>query len=74
MIKIIKDGNKPTTERIVYQTMCNNCNCIFEFEIEDIKGRERHLDGAIFIDCPCCKKEVRKSPSKMFIRTEVVEK
>ena len=41
MIKVIEHGyNK-------YHTSCRNCNCYFEYELEDIQHNE--------VECPDCK-------------------
>lgn len=53
MRRIIKQGKKPKTYRIIYKTTCPNCKCIFEFEGEDITG-EKRINGSKSVICPCC--------------------
>lgn len=61
MIKILKQGIEPKNTRIIYTTICDYCNCMFEFETEDIKAQEKSFYGRVFIDCPNCHKELQKT-------------
>lgn len=54
MIKILKEGKKPKPTKVIYKTTCSNCGCVFEFEVEDIKYQEKHLNGKMTVECPCC--------------------
>lgn len=47
MIKVIEHGYKK------YRTNCRNCNCYFEYELEDIQNG--------YIECPDCKYECSHS-------------
>lgn len=54
MIKILKEGVVPKPKRLIYKATCNYCGCEFEFETEDCLNAERHPDGYITVECPCC--------------------
>lgn len=65
MIKILKLGIKPKNTKTIYKTICGYCGCMFEFEAEDLKAQERHIDGSIFIDCPNCRKELQRTYNEL---------
>ena len=49
MIKVIKHGR-------LRQYTCYNCGCIFTFEMEDIKIRQKDLNYFVSeVECPDCK-------------------
>ena len=73
MIKILKDGVKPKTIKVIYKTSCQHCGCIFEFETEDIKSQERHPGGNITVECPCCHKDITQPSYKYENRIVEVE-
>lgn len=58
MIRILKEGNLPKTEKVIYRATCLYCDCQFEFDIDDCKEIERRLDGYMIIECPCCHKDI----------------
>ncbi len=73
MIKIIKDGSLSKSTKIIYTTTCDICGCIFEFENEDIKSQERKPNGNIFIDCPTCYFELKRTYNELNPRIIEVE-
>jgi len=73
MINILKEGNNPDKKRIIYKTVCNSCECEFEFEIEDCSKVEKCLDGRIYITCPCCFKELSIKRSFLEYREEKIK-
>jgi len=62
MIKILNSGTKTKT---IYTTTCNLCGCVFEFEDEDIKAHGRRPEGIIFIDCPTCYYELKRTYNEL---------
>lgn len=71
MIKILKPGKKVVVVKNIYKITCPYCSCEFECEAEDFKKAERGINGAKWIDCPCCEKELYlNSNSKYTVRTE----
>ena len=73
MINILREGLKDKKTKTIYTALCNNCQCLFEFEHEDIKSQEKRIDGNIEIDCPCCNKTI-KQPLSHFLSREVEDK
>lgn len=65
MIKILKTGVKPKHTKIIYTTTCDICGCKFEFENEDIKSQEKRPNGNIFIDCPTCYFELKRTYNEL---------
>ena len=55
MIKIIKEGIKPTRINYYYKWECDNCKCEWVFDEEEIEF-EKRLDGNASFICPCCKR------------------
>lgn len=53
-IKIIKEGSKKK-KKDVYEATCEKCDCIFEYNIEDVESKDKYSNGWVFIiKCPCC--------------------
>lgn len=54
-IKIIKEGSKKK-KKDVYEATCEKCDCIFEYNIEDVESKDRDSYGkwCFIIKCPCC--------------------
>lgn len=52
-IKIIKEGRE---KKPVYESTCSRCDCIFEYNIEDVVSKDRDIYGqwAFTIICPHC--------------------
>ncbi len=73
MIKILKDGVLPKPTKVIYQTTCQHCDCVFEFEQEDIKSQERGIGGRITVECPCCHKRIEKASFRYVKRIVEVE-
>lgn len=71
MITIIKKGIPPKQYKIIYTTKCENCDCEFEFELEDCSRVERSLNGYINIECPCCKEKLERM--KGYLKAREVE-
>ena len=71
MIKIIKDGSLSKSTKIIYKATCPFCDCVFEFEPEDIKTQERRLNGFITVECPYCHEDISQHNFKY--RLEEIE-
>ena len=69
-IKIIKEGRK---QKEVYETTCEKCDCIFEYNIEDVE-KSKNIHGHLmqWIKCPCCGNLLYISPPT-FKRYDIVE-
>lgn len=54
MVEIIKRGTKT-------KHTCNECGCIFTYEIEDVKFEESAFHSGVdckYIDCPQCSNRI----------------
>lgn len=54
MINIIEPGYTGKRKR-VYKLKCQNCECVYEFEIDDIQHTK--VFKYPYILCPCCGKK-----------------
>lgn len=52
MIKVLRHGHAP------YAIKCDNCECIFSFESDDIQFNGNQRDWAEWVTCPECMKDV----------------
>lgn len=54
-IKIIKEGIRKNWKE-VYEATCKKCDCIFEYNNEDVDAKDRDIYGqwVYIIRCPCC--------------------
>ena len=59
MIKVIKHGDRN------YRTGCANCNCYFEYELEDVQNGH--------IECPDCKYKCSHNYALNVIFTSKIE-
>jgi Zn finger protein HypA/HybF involved in hydrogenase expression len=42
------------------QITCSNCKSILEYEIEDVRPKQTHMNEfADYITCPVCKREIQ---------------
>lgn len=71
MIKILENGIKGKPTKKIYKERCNYCRCLFEFETADCFKQEKRLNGAMYILCPYCKREVMSFGT--YYREEVIE-
>ena len=51
MIKILEVGK-------IFKARCPKCNCLFQYEKEDIQIKEANGDEYSIIECPQCGKEI----------------
>lgn len=74
MINIIKQGVKPKKFKTIFKVTCENCDCIFEFDQDEISG-EKHLGGRRYVVCPCCNNliSLRDIPNLETREEEVIE-
>lgn len=62
MVKVLEHGNRYHIRKI----RCDNCNCLFEFDINEDVTQRREILSAIeykeidtsFVFCPECRKDV----------------
>lgn len=48
MVKVLEPGDKTKVVR------CPACQCLFEFDEEDVKQRKGSLISWVTVDCPTC--------------------
>lgn len=73
MIKILKDGVIPKQKKLIFKTTCKNCDCEFEFELEDCSRVEKSLNGHITVGCPCCYARVIRARNELEAREEEIK-
>lgn len=59
MIKVIKEGYVPKVITPLYRITCDKCHTVIECEEPDTKFKMvGHGEGALYLNCPVCGKEI----------------
>lgn len=55
MITILKNGDKNKLKNITYVTTCDECDCTFTYQQEDLHWYNIDYDEiGTTVQCPCC--------------------